>query len=411
MLRPAVGLLGIVAVLLLDVAVVHAQGVPTDVMIQDAERKTDDPAWPPQGRFTFSKSFATRYGRWNEVLWTDYGILALVAPTIMFQGGTQGSPDDYTANEQVQVLFGWEFLRETFAGNSAIVMDFLHLGQITDTTGVDFAQSLGISFFTSDSVADLNIFRSLGLRQVFPREILTLYVGHADAADVDAGSRYSQDDTQSFISLPLSSNPTRQMPGAGMGFGLDLRLGERLTLEAHVADALGDGHLKHISRMFRTGEVVVVSALKLENPFPRYGDGVYKLSGYWIDETQSGSSDAAPSGWGLHLQVDQDFGDLGVFAKFGLSQERVGESDRYAAAGVVWTNPFGFDEDWLGFAFAWVHPTAPSSNDEFLIESFWRIQLTPFVQFTPDIQLIFDPSNRPSSNFEAVFTLRARMHF
>ncbi len=410
----ATGILAIAllaALVLPGVAAAQSQGVPTDQLILDAERKAEEGAWPPKGRFTISPTFTERYARFNEWLWKDHGVAYLVAPTIMFQGGTQGSPDNYTANEQVKVVFAWEFLRETVVGDSAFVLDYLHLGQLTNTTGVDFAQSLGINFFTSDSVGDSDVFRTLMWRQKFPGDVVTLYIGQAQAADIDGGSRYSQDDTTSFISAPLSTNPTRQLPGGGMGFGLDLKFADRWTFETHVADARGDGQLNHMSRMFRTGEVVVAAGLKLENPFPEHGDGLYKLSGYWIDETRAGTPNAEPAGWGLHLQVDQDFGDVGVFAKFGGTEERVGLIDRYAATGVVWKKPFGFEEDWLGFAFAWVHPTAPSTNDEFVTEAFWRIQVTPFMQFTSDVQFIYDPSDRPDTNFEAVFTLRTRMQF
>ena len=184
---------GILAIALLAAIVLPgvaaAQGVPTDQLILDAERKAEEGAWPPKGRFTISPTFTERYARFNEWLWKDHGVAYLVAPTFMFQGGTQGSPDNYTANEQVKVVFAWEFLRETVVGDSAFVFDFLHLGQLTNATGVDFAQSLGINFFTSDSVGDSDIFKTLMWRQKFPGDVVTLYVGQAQAADIDGGRK------------------------------------------------------------------------------------------------------------------------------------------------------------------------------------------------------------------------------
>jgi porin len=403
------------AVLVLAVVVqpglAQSQGVPTNAVVREAVRNAEDPDWPPKGRFSISQSFNERYARFNEWLWKDHGVLYVVAPTIMFQGGTQGSPDTYTASEQVNAVFGWEFLRDTVVGNSGFVIDYVHVRQLTNTTGIDFAESLGINFFTSDSVSDADAFKGLMWRQVFPAEVATLYVGQTYMANVDLGSRYAQDDTTSFISAPLSTNPVDQLPEGGMGFGLDVKLSDQWTLQAHVGDARGDGHLKHLPRMFETGEVAAVAAIMLENPFSEHGDGLYKLSGYWIDETQAGSSKARPSGWGLHLQVDQDFGDIGIFAKFGLAEKRIGKADRYVVAGVVWNKPFGFGEDRLGFGFGWVHPARSNSDNEFVTEAFYRIQMTPFLQLTPDAQFIYNPSGRPNTNFEAVFTLRARLYF
>ena len=78
---------------------------------------------------------------------------------------------------------------------------------------------------------------------------------------------------------------------------------------------------------------------------------------------------------------------------------------------MVWQKPFGCSEDWLGLGFGAVRPTARATNVEYVAEAFWRVQLTPFVQFTPDVQVIFDPSYRPNTDVEAVFSLRLRMQF
>jgi len=77
----------------------------------------------------------------------------------------------------------------------------------------------------------------------------------------------------------------------------------------------------------------------------------------------------------------------------------------------VWTKPFGNDEDWWGLGFGWVDPTAPGSNNEYVVETFYRLQLTPFVQVTPDAMMVINPSNNPDRDVEGVFSLRVRGHF
>ncbi len=126
---------------------------------------------------------------------------------------------------------------------------------------------------------------------------------------------------------------------------------------------------------------------------------------------QRGTSAFQRASQGLSIQVDQDFGDLGVFAKYIRVFERKGSIQQFASGGLVWTNPFGHDEDWLAVGFGWVDPTAPNTNDEYVAETFYRLQLTPFIQVTPAAMLVMNPSKNPDSNTEGVFTLRARAVF
>jgi carbohydrate-selective porin OprB len=58
-----------------------------------------------------------------------------------------------------------------------------------------------------------------------------------------------------------------------------------------------------------------------------------------------------------------------------------------------------------------VDPTAPNTNNEYVAEAFYRLQLTPFVQVTPAAMLVMNPSSNPDTNTEAVFSLRARAHY
>ncbi len=63
-------------------------------------------------------------------------------------------------------------------------------------------------------------------------------------------------------------------------------------------------------------------------------------------------------------------------------------------------------EDWLGLGVGWSEPTDQALRDEYVLESFWRMQMTPAFQFTPDVQLWFDPSMTPGDDLQAAFTLR-----
>ncbi|MGA9443512.1 MAG: carbohydrate porin [Methyloceanibacter sp.] len=56
-------------------------------------------------------------------------------------------------------------------------------------------------------------------------------------------------------------------------------------------------------------------------------------------------------------------------------------------------------------------PTASNTNDEYVAETFYRLQLTPFIQVTPAAMLVMNPSKNADNNPEGVFSLRERALF
>jgi len=398
-----------------NAAAVSAQSGPSlNQLFDEAVEKSDEFDtfdWPAKGRVTLAPTILDAYVDFNRRLWNKYGITYLFAPTIMMQRGSQGGSQDFTANEQYNGIFVWRLLNETQIGTGYFVFSKLHLSQLTRTSGADFSQSLGISYFSSDSPANSEVIKGLLWRQDLPGDFLTLLVGHGEIAAVDNGCRYACDDTQSFLSTPLSSNPTRTLPGQGTGVGADFKLTKSMIVEAEVADASGDGTI-NFGRVFDTGRVAYATALKFENPFKPTGNGIYKFTYYSVDSTgQQGTSSFKKASQGLSIQVDQDFGDLGVFAKYSKTFERQGSIGQFASAGLVWKKPFGYDEDWLGLGVGWVDPTAANTNNEYVAEAYYRLQLTPIVQVTPSAMLVVNPSKNPDTDTEGVFSLRARAHF
>ena len=398
-----------------NAAAVSAQSGPSlDQLFDEAIDKADEFdafGWPAQGRITLTPQIMDVYVEFNRRLWNKYGITYLFAPTIMMQRGSQGGSQNFTANEQYNGIFVWRLLKETRIGTGYFVFSNLHLRQLTRTSGANFSQSLGINYFSSDSPANSEVIKGLLWRQELPGDFLTLFMGHDEISGINLGCRYACDDTQSFLSTPLASSPTSTLPGQGAMVGADFKLTKSMIVETGVADASGDGNI-NFGRVFDDGRLAYATALKFENPFKSTGDGIYKFTYYSVDSTgQRGTSSFKKASQGLSVQVDQDFGDLGVFAKYSKTFERQGSIGQFASAGLVWKKPFGHDEDWLGLGVGWVDPTAANTNNEYVAEAYYRLQLTPIVQVTPSAMLVMNPSSNPDTNTEGVFSLRARAHF
>ncbi|MGI9201100.1 MAG: carbohydrate porin [Woeseiaceae bacterium] len=383
-----------------------AQGGQRGQPEQQRQDDFDQFGWPATGRFDPFPEFTERYVEFNRNLWEDTGFLYAYIPTFMAQFGTQDT-SDVTASYQHQLLFLWQAYRDTPVGTGYLQYQRIDVKQLTDVTGVAFSQALGINFFTSDSVADVNAVKALLWRHDFPEEVFGFSIGHVELSDIDGGGcSYTCDDTASFISAPLATNVARTLPGQGAGVVADWQIVDNVFLHGGVADARGNGKID-FGNAFRQDEYAVAGALSLVNPFEHLGDGFYKFSYYYVTPTKQGTPQAAAETEGIQINIEQDVGDVGLFGKYVRAFGRKGSIRQSAAAGAVWKNPFGYEEDWLGLGFGWVDPTAANTNDEYVAESFYRLQLTPFVQVSGSAQLIINPSQNPN-DVEGVFTLRAR---
>ena len=65
--------------------------------------------------------------------------------------------------------------------------------------------------------------------------------------------------------------------------------------------------------------------------------------------------------------------------------------------------------DVFAFAFAIGEPRQNNLRTQYVLESFYRIQLFSIVQVTPDIQFIINPSNNPKQDLIVVYGIRFRV--
>jgi hypothetical protein len=63
----------------------------------------------------------------------------------------------------------------------------------------------------------------------------------------------------------------------------------------------------------------------------------------------------------------------------------------------------------VGFSYAWPHDN--SLRQEKVVETFYRAQVTRFIQLSVGAQAIFDPSNSPGNDVVGAFWGRVRITF
>jgi porin len=100
--------------------------------------------------------------------------------------------------------------------------------------------------------------------------------------------------------------------------------------------------------------------------------------------------------------------DIMVFGRGGWSEGW--QLDRNLAAGVAW-RPLQEYSDLLGVGGGWAQPANPILRDQYILEAFYRFQVTSQFAITPDVQWILHPALDPSTDSMWVASLRARLTF
>jgi porin len=100
--------------------------------------------------------------------------------------------------------------------------------------------------------------------------------------------------------------------------------------------------------------------------------------------------------------------DVMMFMRGGVSEGWV-INDNFNL-GFAW-RPFEEHTDLFGLGAGWAHPASPLLRDQYVLEGFYRYQLTDNLAFTPDVQLIINPALNPTANSVWVFGLRTRFTF
>lgn len=112
----------------------------------------------------------------------------------------------------------------------------------------------------------------------------------------------------------------------------------------------------------------------------------------------------------MAVSLDQDVGnDYGAFFRYSYASEDWRAFRQRIGAGIQIKHPLGYEFDRIGLAAWWAEPTARALDGEYGLEAFWKLQLAPYLELTPDVQIIFDPQGDPDRGTVWIGALRLRV--
>ena len=125
------------------------------------------------------------------------------------------------------------------------------------------------------------------------------------------------------------------------------------------------------------------------------------------------------------LNVQQQLGEhspLTAFSRLGIggSQVTLAGDRAQASFGLAMSAPLkhaglapGLSNDLLGFGFVWSQPSATLQTvyhgNEYGLETFYALQLTPTIKLQPDLQVIWHPAFSPNAGPATVFQLQLNL--
>ena len=360
----------------------------------------------------------TDYYKWKRKLSSRYGIdFALLNTPILQVGSGNGSGNSkaYLDNE-MDFYFQWRAF-ENEQTSAKLFFWGLWVQTFSNLPSAAYSRSQGLFSLPNGGATDPGTSdiapSALWWEQTFHQTGLTYRMGQLYAPSIWGSNHYLGDDRATFMNTVMATNQGSPWATGNRGLGAMATLsGEHFYASAGLQDASGDQQ-KIDFKSFADGEFVYLAELGVVPSQGAKYDSTYKLTVGYVDDTGKGRSAAEQSGWGLTLSARQDLGDdYGLFAIYRQSWGRyVNSSEAAAAAGVMWNRPFGWADDRLGVSAFYAKPHNDEElglRNEYGLEAFWRFQLTPRVDITPDLQLYLQPGQKQQDSTVAVFGFRVR---
>ena len=237
---------------------------------------------------------------------------------------------------------------------------------------------------------------------------LIVRAGKVDSALIYDGGRYVSQNL-AFLSGAFSDSPAMSFPAAGLGIAAAAFPNDWLSVTVGMHDAnarrtqVGFNSIDKTD-FFYAGEIGITPGFGTER------EGAYHITGW---RSESASKLNQRSGEGFQIHAEQQLGPGGKivpFVRYGWSSGGITGTKQYAAIGIGLEDPLGRRNDLVGFGFGWGAPKR-SGRDQYTLEAFYRVRVTPILSLTPDAQVILNPSEDRGRDTIWLFSLRARTVF
>jgi len=241
-------------------------------------------------------------------------------------------------------------------------------------------------------------------QQSFFDEKLSFRIGKVDQSDFVDFYMYSSA-KRFFLNEAFSQNPTIPFPNTGLLGFIKVKPNDIFYILFSLGDLNADGSSFNIKSFFKDRDYFETLELNFAPLAKKMGyDGNYHIVFWHSDEIED---EDIPSSRGFNFNISRNiYKNYGAFIRYAFSDGEFTDVKQLLSLGFGISDPLNHLGDFFGAAFAWGNPADDSLRSQYVLETLYRIQLSPIAQLTPDIQLIFNPTNNPDEDFLAVLGLR-----
>lgn len=360
----------------------------------------------------FSKVLKPWYD-WKANLENKYGFRFGISYTALYQKTNDNYlPEDDAAGFDLDIAGIWTFLGRGTDSPTILGFDLFR----RDTLGTEISPSVlftqyGSLYSGAPGFGEEDfVLAELWLHQKFGNvfELRAGKVFPVSAYDFFPFSNFRTD----FIDMNNVVNVTIPLPLQGLGAFATYRPQSDIMLRLGAHDANADMQASGFDTF--NGELFTIVEVGLDtNPAQRKlglpPNSHVHVSLWHIDEREDAGID---DGWGISATVAHQFDHFTPFIRYGyadVTAEGPTSARQMASAGLAIDGILHHTSDRLGVGYTWADPADRTLGDQNAINAYYRIQLTPEIQVSPIVEVIFDPVSNPDKDTVFVWGLRARI--
>ena len=320
--------------------------------------------------------------------------------------------DDTSASGVARFFGSWELLNRGAANTGSLEFKIENRHAYTDIPPSAFGFEVGF-VGTPEPVFNDDGFRATTLywKQDFANDRGVLRVGFLDMKEYFDGYALASPWTGfGNLAFTVGSNTMITLPDAALG----VMVGGYLTDNIYAAASIMDAGFQPTS-MFEGFETFFgdFNTFKTLEIGITEGGKQFLFDNAHIAVWQQDDSDVSgvQSGWGINASVSTVVaGQWLPFLRAAWAHEGGGLYEASVSGGFGYQNKPGGNQ--LGFGLNWGRPNSDTFgvnlDEQWISETFYRVQLTENFQITPSLQLIANPALNPDRDAVALFGLRAR---
>ncbi len=354
------------------------------------------------------------YSAFKDRLRDEHGLSYAMDYNLLYQHADKSRGKQNAAGGVLRLFGTWTLFDQASAHPGSVEFKVENRHRLgTELAPASLAGQIGYAGLTAVPFGDAGtILTNLYWHQAFLDNRLAYIVGIVDVTDY-VGVYGLVNPWTDFINLAFSTDPTTPAPDQGFGAAVRWNPAEHFYVLAGLADANGNPRypLDSVDGFFSDGEYFKhIETGWYGNWESRFEDNIHLTYWHADERTEAG----VPDGWGVQFSFSRNLGERWLpFLRIGYADGGGSPLDRSVSTGFAY---YASGRDSVfALGLNWGRPNRNSFgsavDDQYTVESYYRLQIFERLAITPDLQLIKQPGQNPDQDLVWIAGLRARVTF